>query len=136
MGVVGKGSDGLGGVLLEADDVGITGLGGLSLQVQMEALLLGLALLNGVLLDTVEEVFTGARVRNVLDADVDALLHVAVADPLVQKDTDGRLGHVVDNTSPAVVELVRHAVILSQRYVPLIIPIQTMKLNVKRSGRR
>lgn len=106
--VVGDRSDGLGGGAL--DEVGLTGLDGLALQVQVDALLLGLALLLGVLLDTLDEVLTGAGVLDVLDADVDALLDVAVADNLVEEDTDGGLGHVVDNTGLTVVDLVGHTI--------------------------
>ena len=108
VGVVRDGSDGLGGETL--DNVGLTGLSGLALQMQVDALLLGLLLLLGVLTDTADEILTGAGVLDVLDADVDALLEVAVADDLVQDDADGRLGHVVDDTGLAVVDLVGHTV--------------------------
>lgn len=108
MGVVRDGSDGLGGETL--DNVGLTGLSRLALQMQVDALLLGLLLLLGVLTDTADEILTGAGVLDVLEADVDALLEVAVADDLVQDDADGRLGHVVDDTGLAVVDLVGHTV--------------------------
>lgn len=108
MGVVGDGDDGLGGVAGGGDDVAVTGTNGLALQVDVDTLLLGLALLDGVLLDAVDELLTGAGVLDVLDADVDALLEVAVVDALVQEDTDGGLGHVVDDTGLTVVDLVRH----------------------------
>lgn len=106
MGVVRDGSDRLGEVLGRLDDVGVTGLDGLSLQVQVDTLFLSLALLDGVLLDTVDELLTGAGVRDVLDTDVEALLKVAVADTLVDDDADGGLGHVVDDAGLAVVVLV------------------------------
>ena len=106
MGVVRDGSDRLGEVLGGLDDVGVTGLDGLSLQVQVDTLLLSLALLDGGLLDTVDELLTGAGVGDVLDTDVKALLEVAVADTLVDDDADGGLGHVVDDTGLAVVVLV------------------------------
>lgn len=106
MGVVRDRSDRLGEVVGRGDDVSVTGLDSLSLQVQVSALLLGLALLDGVLLDTVDELLAGAGVGNVLDTDVEALLEVAVADTLVDDDADGRLGHVVDDTSLSVVVLV------------------------------
>lgn len=106
MGVVRDRSDCLGEVVGRLDDVGVTGLDSLSLQVQVNALLLGLALLDSVLLDTVDELLTGAGVGDVLDTDVEALLEVAVTDTLVDDDADGGLGHVVDDTGLAVVVLV------------------------------
>jgi hypothetical protein len=106
VGVVRDRSDRLGEVVGGSDNVSLTGLDGLALQVHVDTLLLGLALLDGVLLDTVDELLAGAGVRNVLNADVDALLEVAVADALVDDDTDGALCDVVDNTGLAVVELV------------------------------
>lgn len=111
MGVIGNGDDGLGGVAGGGDEVAVTGTDGLALQVDVDTLLLGLALLDGVLLDTVDELLTGAGVLDVLDADVDALLEVAVADALVQEDTDGGLGNVVDNTGLSVVDLVGHTIV-------------------------
>ena len=43
---------------------------------------------------------------DVLDADVDALLHVLVADLLVQNDAHCGLGHVVYDTSLAMIDFV------------------------------
>jgi hypothetical protein len=119
--IVWDGRDRLREAVLRVDDVGVAGLNGLSLQVQVDALLFGLALLNGVLLDTVDELLAGARVRDVLDADVDALLKVTVADTLVDDDTDGGLGHVVDNTGLAVVDLVGHTANVSVQILPYVI---------------
>lgn len=103
-------NDGLRVVLSWRDNMGLTRLSRLPLEVDMDALLLGFTSLDGVLLDTAKEVLTRSGVANVLDADVDALLDVAVADTLVDNDTDSGLGHVVDDTSPAMVDLVRHTV--------------------------
>ncbi len=80
----------------------------MTLQVDGGAVGTGLLLLGGVLLDTAQEVVTRARGLDVLDADVDALLHVAVVDLLVNDDADRGLGDVVDDTSLAVVDLEGH----------------------------
>ena len=79
----------------------------------MNALLLSLTLLDSVLLYPADEFLSRARVRDVLDAGVDALLDVSVANTLVDDDTDGRLGDVVDNTGLSVVDLVRHTAKMS-----------------------
>lgn len=88
-----------------------TGHSRLALEVEVNTLLTGLALLLGVLLNTLDEVLTGTGVLDVFDADVDALLHVPVADDLVQKDTDRGLGYVVDDAGFTVVDLVGHTVL-------------------------
>ena len=113
MSVVGDGRNGLWKVALEIDNMALARLNGLPLEVNHDPLLLGLALLGGILLDTVDELFTGSRVGDVLDADVDALLDVAVADNLVEDDTERGLGHVVHNARLAVVPLVRHTISMS-----------------------
>ena len=110
MGVVGDGNDGLGLVTGLLDEVGLAGADSLALQVDVDTLLLGLTLLEGVLLDTLDEVLAGAGVLDVLDADADTLLEVAVVDLLVEDDTDGGLGDVVDDTGLTVVDLVGHTV--------------------------
>lgn len=119
-GLVGERNDGLGEVVLGADAVGFPGLGSLSLQVDVGAGLLGLTLLGGVGLDAEEELLTGAGEVDVLDANVDALLDVAVADLLVDDDTDGGLGDVVDDAGLTVVDLVRHTIAFSVLVLVLI----------------
>ena len=69
---------------------------------------LGLGLEGGVGLDTADELLAGAGERDVLNAEVDALLDVAVLNLLVDDDTDGGLGNVVDDTSLSMVNLVWH----------------------------
>jgi hypothetical protein len=93
-------------VVLSAHCPGLPRLNSLALQVHVCALLLGLAHLGSVVLHAPEELVAGAGVVDVLNADVDALFDVTVADLLVKDYADGGFGDVVDNTGLAVEVLV------------------------------
>jgi len=75
--------DALGLVVLEADSAGLTGSSGLAAQVNVDTLSLGLLPLGSILLDALQEIFSGSGVSDMLDADVDALLEVSVTNLLV-----------------------------------------------------
>lgn len=107
--------NGLGKVALKVDNVGLARLRGLTLQVDLHPLFLGLTVLGGVLLDSVDEVLAGSGVGDVFDADVDALLDVAVADDLVEDDSQGGFGYVVYHSGFAVVPFVRHTIQFNQQ---------------------
>jgi len=82
-------SDGLGNVILHRNGTGFSGHGWLSLQVNVNTLILGLLLQCGVGLNSSDELFSGSGKGDVLDSEVDALLDVTVLDLLVDDDTDG-----------------------------------------------
>ena len=88
--------------MLDGDEAGLTGHGGLSLQVDLDTVGLGLQLGGGVLLDATQEVITALGVLDVLNADVDALLEETVANLLVDDDTNSGLGHVVDDAGTSI----------------------------------
>jgi hypothetical protein len=90
--------DGLGEVVLGGDVAGFTGLDRKSLQDNLDTSLGSFLALASVLLDAVQEFLTALGVLDVLNTDVDALLKVTVANTLVDDDTDGRLGDVVNDT--------------------------------------
>lgn len=52
-----------------------------------------------VRLHPVEELLTALRMPDVLNTDVDTLFHVAVADDLVDDNTNGGGGNIVDDAS-------------------------------------
>ena len=75
------------------------------------SILLGLLLLGSVSLDTVQELLSALGVVDVLDTDVYPLLQVTVSDFLIDNNTEGGLGDIVDNTGLSVVDLVRHTIL-------------------------
>lgn len=81
------------------DKVSLTWLSGLTLEADLLASGLGGSFGGGVLLHATKEIVTALGVADVLNANVDALLDVAVADALVDDDANCRFGHIIDNTS-------------------------------------
>ena len=90
------------------------GLGGLSLQANPFAVLLCLLSLLLVLLDALQKVIPALAVPDMLDSDVDSLLHQSIPHLLVDNDAKGTRGDVEDDTGAAVVEFVGHAALLGR----------------------
>lgn len=111
-GLVRDRDDGLGNVVLDGNDVGLPRLGGKTLELNLDTGLLSLSLLDSVRLNSVKELLSATRVLDVLDSQVDSLLHVSTVDNLVADDTDTSGGDVVDDTGLTVVVLVGHTLLL------------------------
>lgn len=79
-------------------------LDGLPLEDNLLSGLCGLNLLCGVGLDSVQEFLSALGVVNVLDSDIDSLLHVSTVDDLVADDSDTSGRDVVDDTGLSVVD--------------------------------
>lgn len=110
----------------------VAGLESLSLQVKLDALLLGPALELVIVVQTIKEILTTGRVRDVLNANVDLLRDDTSADTLVDDNSDGVLGHIVDATSLTVVKLVRHTLV--ERTVALDVDDVTALVHLKEGG--
>lgn len=98
-------------VLTDLDNLGLSWLSWLSLQVNLLTLSLSLSLQSSVGLDSVQELSTTSRVLDVLDSQVNLLLNVSVTNNLVDDDTDGSLGNVENDTGLTVVVLVWHTLL-------------------------
>jgi hypothetical protein len=83
---------------------GLSGLDGLPLEDDLFASLGGLDLLCGVGLDSVQELLSALGVLDVLNSDVDSLLHVSTVDDLVADDSNTSGRDVVDDTGLSVVD--------------------------------
>lgn len=68
----------------------------------LTAVLLGLSVEIVVPLDAVKELLSALRVPDVLHTDVYSLLNVTVTDDLVDDNTDGVGGDIVDDTGTAI----------------------------------
>lgn len=99
-----NGGEGLGSVVLDRDGSGLSWLSRLSLQVDVFTLCFCLLLKSSVGLDSVKELFSALGVSDVLDSDVDSLLHVSAVDDLVDDDSDTSWRDVVDDTGLSVVD--------------------------------
>ena len=83
----------------------------LPLQKHVDALSLRLLLLARVVFYSIDEFLSRSGEGDVLDAHVNSLFDVAIADTLVDDHADGGFGDVVDDASFAVVDFVRHTVL-------------------------
>lgn len=97
--------------ILDLDGARASWHGGLSLQLNTLALLLGLLPLSCVLLHSAQEFVSRSGMCDVFDSDVDSLLEISVSNLLVDDDTDGGLRNVVDYTGLAVVDLEWHTLL-------------------------
>ena len=97
-------------VVLDVDSRGTTWLGWLSLKMNVYTVGLCSPHLLRVRLDTLHECLPALGVLDVLDTNVDTLLHVAVSHNFVDNHTNGRLGDVIHNAGLSMVVLMRHTV--------------------------
>jgi hypothetical protein len=103
--------------------------------VDVGSLSLGLLLQLGVVLDAADELLSRAGKGDVLDAEVDTLLDVAVLDLLVDDDTDSALGDVVNNSGLSVVNLMWHTRMKSA-FILCHFDIRQVSIRRWNSGRR
>jgi len=107
-----QGGEDLNVAVLGGDDVAVTGEDGLTLEGGALGAGLTVLLLDGVVFaNAIQEILTALGWADVLNAQMEALLHLAVADDLVDLDTDGVLGNVENDTSAAVVVRVGHTLL-------------------------
>ena len=91
----------------------LTSLGqsGLSLGDKLHTLLLGLLLSGVVGLNSLDESLVASTLADMLNSNVDSLAELLTTNNLGDLNTDGGLGDVENNTSSAVIELIRHTLV-------------------------
>jgi len=109
--VVCDGSESLWNVFLGRHMMGLAGLDGLPLYAHPGARIMSLLQFFRVILDTTQKIVTAFRMPNVFNADVDTLLEEAIANALVEDNTNRRLCNIVDDTSATVVKFVWHTLL-------------------------
>lgn len=101
------------GVVLGGDHVSGTRSSGLTLQADLHSISTSLSTSLVVSTGTLQKVITALAVVDVLNTNIDTLLHVTITDLLVNNHTDGMRGHIENNTGLSMVELVRHTTVNS-----------------------
>lgn len=91
--------------------MGGTGTDRLTLEDNLLTGSLGFLAGSVVFLDTAQEIDVALGGLDVLNADIDAFLHEATTDTLVDDQAEGAGSDVVDDGSAAVVELVGHTLV-------------------------
>ena len=67
-----------------------------------------------ICLDALQKVVSTLAVRDMLDADINTLLHQPISNTLVHNNTHGTRSDIKDDTGTAVVKLVRHATLFGR----------------------
>ena len=93
------------------DNLTSLGQSGLSLGDKLNTLLLSLLLSGIVGLNSLDECLVASTLANMLNSNVDSLAELVTTMNLGDLNTDRRLGDVENNTSSAMIELVRHTLV-------------------------
>ena len=88
----------------------------LPFQEHVHALSLSLLLLHRIILNSSDKFFSRTGKGDMLDANVDPLLDVPIADSFVDYHPDCGFGDIVDDAGFAVVNFVRHTVLIIRNF--------------------
>ncbi len=95
----------------DLDNLTSLGQSWLSLGDKLDTLLLGLLLGSIVGLNSLDESLVASTLANVLNSNVDSLAELLTTKYLGDLNTDSGLGDVENNTSSAMIELIRHTLV-------------------------
>jgi hypothetical protein len=93
------------------DNLTSLGQSGLSLSDELDTLLLGLLLSGIVGLNSLDECFVASTLADMLNSNVDSLAELVTTVNLSDLNTDRGLGDVENDSSSAMIELVRHTLV-------------------------